>query len=63
MLICGACGPMRACDSSLELSRPPYEQDINKKRFARAARPQSAKMSFAHYISPHKTTVLRLAPL
>ena len=45
----GRSGPrelMRACDTSLEPSRLPYDQVMETNRFARAARPQCAKMCF-----------------
>ena len=38
------CGSMRVCDTSLEPSWSPYERMIGAFRFARAARPQCAKM-------------------
>ena len=51
-----------ACDSSLEPSWLPYEHSMGSVRFARAVRPQRAKMCSAYYISDLKTTVLTFEP-
>ena len=40
------CGCVRVCNTSLKPSRPPYERMMEAIRFARAARPQCAKMWF-----------------
>ena len=42
----GVCGLMRACDSSLEPSCYKNDHVMEEIRFARAARPQCAKMCF-----------------
>ena len=45
---------MRACDTSLEPPRLPYDQVMEQNRFARAARPQRAKMCFLlHKLAPN----------
>ena len=44
----GMCGLMRACDSSLEPSCYKNDQVMEEIRFARAARPQCAKMCLLH---------------
>ena len=53
----------RACGTSLEPSQQKKLMREKKSRFARAARPQRAKMRSAHYISYLKVTVLRVGPL
>ena len=58
-----AVGWIWACDSSLEPSWHKNDHVINLFWFARAARPQRAKMRSIHYISHLKMTVLRFGPL
>ena len=55
--------PMQACDSSLEPSRQKKNIGGKNFRFARAARPQRAKMCSAHYIRYLKMTVLTFGPI
>ena len=50
----GALELMRACDTSLEPPRLPYDQVMEQNRFARAVRPQRAKMCFLlHKLAPN----------
>ena len=58
-----ALGWIWACDGSLEPSCYKNDHVMGTFPFARAARPQRAKMRSAHYISYLKVTVLRVGPL